>query len=94
MIAGGEENGETLYICRGFHDVSYWRLRHIQLLTLPYDNRAASVSVSEHHFIDASLLTIYAEVGKASTAFNKGAVIGYGHDEIHVRPALCLIYRA
>ena len=35
-IPGGEENGEPLYICRGFHDVCCWSstLQSCMLLTI------------------------------------------------------------
>lgn len=45
LIPGGEENGQPLYICRGFHDGGI-------------------------------------QVGKASQTLEKGAAVGYGHDEI------------
>ncbi|OBZ69044.1 hypothetical protein A0H81_11214 [Grifola frondosa] len=76
-IPGGEERGQPLYICRAFHDGSI----------------RAYPAARAHARADCLCVCVFAEVGKASSVFQHGAVIGYAHKEIHVRPSLCVLRR-
>ena len=88
MIAAGDVGGDPVYPCRGFHDVSFSPHFTWQLANGLRANRAPSVRISKAMTSHVQwLLMFHAEVGKASKQFNRGAVVGYGHDEIHVRPA-------
>lgn len=82
-IVVGQEHSWKLYICRAFCDVRSLFLYESMMCSLILITRAESVSILKL----TCNLKIYSfiEIGKASDAFKKGAVIGYCNEEIHVR---------